>query len=468
MPGVIQRPEVEGSGRPKPEERLDTLRALPGLTSAGRLQRHHEPEPRWDLPTLEGRLVELGGRGALTLAAALVREVQKAREPVAWVDSDGRTKGKPRFGAPPRWLAELVRPGSWQPQTWERLRGQVHPPDLATWGIDLAGLVFIRLSDRWARLDAVETLLRSGAFGLIVVELGRQRGLGLAIQSRLAGLAAKHATAVLCLRDDAGGRSSLGPLLSLRACAERGEVNGSGPGPGSGSGSGRERDSQGQAQSGRGECNAEAQRSRGAERVSAGVEPGDHIANECRGGAHPRHDNADECRGGAHPRHDKDANECRGGAHSRHDLANECWVHSHHDITSECRGGVYPRPPSACKSGFPDQAQRTRSCAEKTSAPMSAPRPSAGPCAPMSSSSSRLPSPSESASDSESAGGIGQGHGRGHGHVGESASASASESADALPPPEQRFSYRLRVLRDKRRPGGWDERRECHGPAGLC
>lgn len=163
---------------------------------------------RFRFAELAGRLVELTGAAAsaaLTLAVGLVREAQELGEPVAWVGGD----------AP------------------------FYPPDLEENGVDLASLAVIRVpaagpagarrtvgstalpSRQRLALRAAETLLRSGAFGLVVLDLGPLRTLPLPAQTRLASLAQHHDAALLCLTEKPDAQASLGSLVSLHAVAER-------------------------------------------------------------------------------------------------------------------------------------------------------------------------------------------------------------------------------------------------------
>jgi recombination protein RecA len=164
------------------------------------LARESSGTARFCLEELAGRLVELSGEGAsavLTLAVGLVLDAQAAREPVAWVSSD---------------------------------ESSFYPPDLAESGVDLAALVVVRLplanharsSARSSPLAvAAERLLRSGAFGLCVLDLGKRAELSQPLQSRLLGLAQRHHAALLCLTEKAEETPSLGSLVSLRAQAVR-------------------------------------------------------------------------------------------------------------------------------------------------------------------------------------------------------------------------------------------------------
>jgi recombination protein RecA len=163
----------------------------------------------WSLGELSGRVVELSGgadSAVLTVATGLVLQAQRAREPVAWI----------------------ARAATF------------FPPDLAESGVDLEALVVVRApassgsggggappAPRWLaqQLGAAERLLRSGAFGLVVLDLGPIAELSLSSQTRLASLAQKHDCALLCLTEEQPQRrtrrGSLGSLVSLHATARR-------------------------------------------------------------------------------------------------------------------------------------------------------------------------------------------------------------------------------------------------------
>lgn len=149
---------------------------------------------------MRGRLVEVSARGAsatLTVTIDLVLEAQRANEPVAWL---------------------------------MRTNGSFYPPDVAAAGVDLSALVVVRAPDATACARAAERLLRSGAFGLVVLDLvdsitperpHRADDISMAHQGRLVTLAQAHDAAVLCLTDKAADAASLGSLVSLRTEALR-------------------------------------------------------------------------------------------------------------------------------------------------------------------------------------------------------------------------------------------------------
>ena len=84
--------------------------------------------------------------------------------------------------------------------------------------VNLAAISGKRRHDQLASLLAVaaERLMRSGAFGLVLLDLGKQHALTQPLQSRLLGLAQHHQTAVLCLTEKSAQEASIGSLVSLR------------------------------------------------------------------------------------------------------------------------------------------------------------------------------------------------------------------------------------------------------------
>ncbi len=126
---------------------------------------------RWNYDALTGRLTELSALGAsvlLTLAFAIVHAAQHQGEPAAWI-----TRSTSLF----------------------------FPPDAVASGIDLEALVVVRVPDGHAAARAAEMLARSGAFGLLVLDLQRGASIPLPLQARLLGLAQRYDTAVLCLTE---------------------------------------------------------------------------------------------------------------------------------------------------------------------------------------------------------------------------------------------------------------------------
>ncbi len=138
------------------------------------------------LAELTGRLTELSGQGNLanlTLACDLVLDAQREGETAAWIT------GK---------------------------ESSFYPPDAAQRGIDLSALAVVRCPDRRDCARVADRLARSGAFGLLIIDLGAKGDLSPPLQSHLAGLARTHHMAVVFLTEKADDAPSLGSLVSLR------------------------------------------------------------------------------------------------------------------------------------------------------------------------------------------------------------------------------------------------------------
>jgi recombination protein RecA len=142
--------------------------------------------PLWSREQLAGRLCELSsisGAALLTAAFRLVLDAQLEGEPAAWVAA-----GPDTFFA----------------------------PDAAENGVDLDALVVIRVPDAQSAGRAADRLLRSGAFGLIVMDLNSNRTISVPLQTRLVQQARTHDAALLCLTSKGRGAPSLGSMVSLR------------------------------------------------------------------------------------------------------------------------------------------------------------------------------------------------------------------------------------------------------------
>jgi len=156
------------------------------LSVGSELERAYEPQGKWSIDQLRGRLVELSGFGEhslLTSAASLIRKVQQQGELVSWV-------GRPQSG--------------------------FYPPDFVSWGIDLAVLPVIRVAKTIDIGKVSCHLVRSGACGLIVMDLDKHAVFPLSLQGRLNRLAQQYNTIVLCLTTKTIEDVSIGSLVSLR------------------------------------------------------------------------------------------------------------------------------------------------------------------------------------------------------------------------------------------------------------
>jgi recombination protein RecA len=146
---------------------------------------------RWHFPKLVGCLVEISGTGntaGLTIACGLVLEAQRRAEPVAWIT-----------------LAHST----------------FFPPDAAESGVDLDALLVVRVPNAQAAARAADRLLRSHAFGLLILDLGTDAGIPAPLLSRLSGLAMRHRTAVILVTEKNEAVPSLGSLVSVRVEARR-------------------------------------------------------------------------------------------------------------------------------------------------------------------------------------------------------------------------------------------------------
>lgn len=172
------------------------LATIPGVStvSEGRLDRPPAiaaggTAPLWQL-FAPGQLIELSGRtpGKLSAVVRLIARAQAEQEPVAWIG-----------------LREAAC---------------FYPPDFARAGVDLAALAVVRLSDSAGPhgvVRAAEVLLRSGAFGLVIIDLAHGVPKGeLSWQARLSGLLRRHDARAVVLTESAREQPSLGPLVSMR------------------------------------------------------------------------------------------------------------------------------------------------------------------------------------------------------------------------------------------------------------
>lgn len=162
---------------------IETPHLVPPSAPASR----EEEKPGWSLATLRGRLCELQSDGRTPLLSAsmsLVRQAQRDGQPVAWVAA-----GAALF----------------------------YPPDVAEGGVDLSALPVVRTDDLRRGLRAVDTLLRSGSFGLVVLDLAHHGPIPMAVQTRLSGLVRHHQALLLVLRRRSARDREEASLVSLRA-----------------------------------------------------------------------------------------------------------------------------------------------------------------------------------------------------------------------------------------------------------
>ncbi len=144
----------------------------------------------WNLALAAGRLIEIGGAedtAALTLSVGLILDAQRGGEQAAWVGPE---------------------------------ESSFYVPDIVESGIDLNALVVVRVVDSASGARAADKLIRSGSFGIVVVDAGPDPRIPTPLLARLASLAQRNHTAVVFLTHQRGS-SSLGSLISLRVRARR-------------------------------------------------------------------------------------------------------------------------------------------------------------------------------------------------------------------------------------------------------
>jgi hypothetical protein len=155
---------------------------------------HETPHETLVERLLPGRIVECsgspeGGSARTSTAVRLLRHVQAQGDTAAWI---------------------------------QRAGGPLFPPDLHEAGIDLEALVVVHIATVPARAGmckAAELLLRSGAFGLVVLDLEDDATGTPAISAwlgRMLGLARQHDARVVLLTEKPAHADSLGTLVGMR------------------------------------------------------------------------------------------------------------------------------------------------------------------------------------------------------------------------------------------------------------
>ncbi len=164
------------------------LLEIKGVVVARRLEEKtlEFSQDAWNLDALAGRFVELSGSAvtaALTVSAGLILEAQRRGEAAAWITEPAST---------------------------------FFSLDFAASGIDLEALPVVRVPDAGKGARAADALIRSGGFTLVVLDWTSAQRVPQATQSRLAALAKKHHTALVCITRKESRAPSLGPLVSIR------------------------------------------------------------------------------------------------------------------------------------------------------------------------------------------------------------------------------------------------------------
>ncbi len=175
---------------------------IEGVVKASELDRDQRADRaiEWEPQVLEGRLGELSsanGAASMTYAFALVRAYHQSGEPVAWVTDRG---------------------------------SGFFAPDAVRHGIDLEALPVVRVEDLQTAARVADRLVRSGGFGLIVVDATQLAGpserADRPLQKRLARHAEAHEAAVVFVTDKPPDAPSIGVLASARLQTERRRAGG--------------------------------------------------------------------------------------------------------------------------------------------------------------------------------------------------------------------------------------------------
>ncbi len=176
-----------------------------------------ERRDRWALDNVAGRAVEIRRATtapALTAVSKLIHEAQRLHEPCVWICAEPSLFYPPDFEAAGIDLAALpicnissMNVGS------RRQRSKVlDGSEQARGNQARAG----RRGGSVSAARAADLLMRSGGFGLVVLDLGAEAGLSMPIQTRLSALARHHETALVMLTRPRPGSPQLGSLVSLR------------------------------------------------------------------------------------------------------------------------------------------------------------------------------------------------------------------------------------------------------------
>ena len=173
------------------------MRSLPIALPVFTLERAPIRDRAWNLASLSGRLVELSAAAAaahLTAAFGLVLEAQLCGNRAAWITLQ---------------------------------QSSFYPPDVADGGVDLDALSVVRVADLRLAGRAADHLVRSGGFGRVALDLPSADGvLPVPLLTRLLGSARQQDAVVLILTKKPSDTSSLHSVISLRAEAQRLEMEG--------------------------------------------------------------------------------------------------------------------------------------------------------------------------------------------------------------------------------------------------
>ncbi len=165
-------------------------------------------------------------------ARRFLDESDRSRRGLALADLRGRLsefcadRGHPNVTAAIQLIAEAHRRG--EPAAWVGPAGSLfYPPDVPPGTLDWSALAVVRLDRPQRQARAADRLLRSGAFGLVVVDLchSSRPDITTALLGRLLHLAEEKDSALLFLTATDPEGPSLSSLISIRARADWTDVD---------------------------------------------------------------------------------------------------------------------------------------------------------------------------------------------------------------------------------------------------
>jgi recombination protein RecA len=171
---------------------------FPRLIRAAHLESDHSQRKKSDgftLASLRGCPVEISSSrpsAGLSLSCSLLLEAQRSSLPAAWISLT---------------------------------RDSFYPPDLAANGVKLSILPVVWVPDVRSAGRTADWLLRTGAFGLLVVDLYGSARPSAAQQARLAQLAHRHGSTVCFLTVKPEPSPSMGSMICLYVRDHRSRID---------------------------------------------------------------------------------------------------------------------------------------------------------------------------------------------------------------------------------------------------
>ena len=166
--------------------RAQSFDLLP-VTRLSELVREEPVSGHIHVAELPGRLLEFSSShhsANLMPVCALILEAQRSQEPVVWI-----AQAKTIF----------------------------FPPDMAANGIDLEALPVVWVPHVKAAVRTADHLIRSGAFGLVILDLDTKSCLDQGMLGRLIRLSDRHGTSIVCITSRTmRSMRSLGSMVSIR------------------------------------------------------------------------------------------------------------------------------------------------------------------------------------------------------------------------------------------------------------